>query len=92
MRRIIVSLYLVVFVGLLVMSGAFYVQARDEHAHLKDLEAKSKQRLAELEAKLADQQKVLDRLKNDPEFVERVIRKQLKYARPDETVFRFSSQ
>jgi len=88
-RRFIVSLYLVVFIGLLLMSGAFFVQTREEYLRLKEAEARSDRQLADLEARLQEQQRVLDRLRNDPAYVERVIRRQLKYAKPDEFIFRF---
>lgn len=89
MRRFIISLYFVVFIGLLLMSGAFFLQTREEYRRLKDVEARSNRQLAELEARLKEQQKILDRLRNDPAYVERVIRRQLKYAKPDEFIFRF---
>jgi cell division protein FtsB len=39
--------------------------------------------------RLEAQQKTLDRLRNDPDYVEQVIRRKLGYAKPDETVYRF---
>jgi cell division protein DivIC len=36
-----------------------------------------------------EQQTTLERLRDDPAFVERVIRERLGFARPDEVVFRF---
>ncbi|MBP9914392.1 MAG: septum formation initiator family protein, partial [Opitutaceae bacterium] len=32
---------------------------------------------------------ILDRLRNDPEYVEKVIRRRVGYAKPDEFIFRF---
>jgi cell division protein DivIC len=32
---------------------------------------------------------VLDRLRNDPAYVDKVIRKKLGFAKPDEDIFRF---
>jgi cell division protein FtsB len=43
----------------------------------------------EVETKLAEQELVLERLRSDPAYVERVIRRRLGYAKPDEFVFRF---
>jgi cell division protein FtsB len=88
-RRLILSLYFVVFIGLLLMSGAFFVQTREEYRRLKEVEARSDRQLADLELKLKEQQRILERLRNDPSYVERVIRRQLKYAKPDEFIFRF---
>jgi len=43
----------------------------------------------ELEARLREQEIVLERLRSDPAYVEKVIRRRLGYAKPDEFVFRF---
>jgi len=88
-RRFIISMYLVVFAGTLLMSGVFFWQTRAEYRQLQEVERRSARRLAELELRLKEQQVILERLRNDPAFVERVIRRQLKYAKPDEYIFRF---
>ena len=49
----------------------------------------SRRRLAEAEAKLREQEKILERLRNDPVYVEKVIRRRLGYAKPEEFIFRF---
>ena len=82
-------MYLVVFAGTLLMSGVFFWQTRAEYRQLQEVERRSARRLAELELRLKEQQVILERLRNDPAFVERVIRRQLKYAKPDEYIFRF---
>ena len=89
LRRFIVSLYLVLFLGVGLASGVFFWQARAEYDQLKLQEAASRVRLAETEAKLREQEKIIDRLRNDPAFVEKVIRRRLNYAKPDEFIFRF---
>jgi len=89
MRRAIVILYLVLFLGLLLASGVFFWHTQAEYARLRELEAQSRQRLAEMEARLREQGKVLERLRNDRDYVEKEIRRQLHYARPGEFVFRF---
>ncbi len=89
LRRFIVSLYLVLFVGVGVASGVFFWQARAEYEQLKQQEASSRRRLAETEAKLREQEKIIDRLQNDPAYVEKVIRRRLHYAKPEEFIFRF---
>jgi cell division protein FtsB len=42
-----------------------------------------------VQERLKSQERVLDRLRNDPAYVDRVIRKKLGYAKPDEFIFRF---
>lgn len=88
-RRLILSLFCVLFLGIGVASGMFFWEAREEYNRLKAIEAASARRFAEVEARLREQEKILDRLRNDPAFVERVIRRRLGYAKPDEFIFRF---
>ena len=89
LRRLIISLYLVLFLGAGATSGYFLWQAREEYTRLRRLEADTRRRLVEAEARLKDQERVLDRLRNDPAYVEKVIRRRLNYAKPDEYIFRF---
>ena len=89
LRRFIVGLYLVLFLGVGLTSGAFFLQARAEYDQLRQQEAAGRARLAETEAKLREQEKIIDRLRNDPAYVEKVIRRRLNYAKPDEYIFRF---
>ena len=88
-NRVITSLYIVLFLGLGLTAGVLFFSARAEFNQLKQLETASRQRLAEKQAQLEEQQKILDRLKNDPAYVEKVIRKRLGYAKSDEIIFRF---
>jgi cell division protein FtsB len=88
-RRLIVMLYLVVFVGVAGASGIYFWEARAEYLQLREQEEASRRRLAETEARLQEQEKTLERLRHDPVYVEKVIRRRLGYARPDEFIFRF---
>jgi cell division protein DivIC len=88
-RRLIVGCFLLLFLGLGLTSGVFFWQTRAEYERLRALEAQSQRRLAAAEARLQEQQKILDRLRTDPVYVEQVIRGQLHYAKPDEYIFRF---
>ncbi len=89
LRRIIVVLYLLLFLAVGAASGVYFWQAREEYNRLKQIEASSRRRLAELEARLVEQEKILERLRNDPVYVEKVIRRRLGYAKPEEFIFRF---
>lgn len=88
-RRLIVMLYLVLFVGVAGASGIYFWEAWGEYAQLRDQEVATRRRLAETEARLQEQEKILERLRTDPVYVEKVIRRRLGYARPDEFIFRF---
>jgi cell division protein FtsB len=89
LRRVIVGFYFVLFLGVGLTSGVFFLQARAEYGLLKQQEAESRRKLEESEAKLREQEKIIERLRNDPAFVEKVIRRRLNYAKPDEFIFRF---
>ncbi len=88
-RRFITWIYATLFVGVGLLSGVFFFRTYQEYAQYQRLEADSRLRLAKAERRLQDQQRVLDRLRTDPEFVEKVIRQQLRYAKPSELIFRF---
>ena len=89
LRRVIVSIYLGAFLAIAAAAGLFFWQTRAEYERLKQQQLASQRRLAEMEQRLAEQEKVLERLRSDPAFVEKIIRKRLGYARPDEYIFRF---
>lgn len=88
-RRLIVTLYVLLFAGMGVGAGALFIDARAEYVQLKQAEADNQRRLTEAQAELARQEKILQRLRSDPKFVEDVIRKRLGYAKPGEYIFRF---
>jgi cell division protein DivIC len=92
LRRLIVILYLLLFVGIAVGSGVFFWRSRQEYQHLRKAEQMARVRLAEAQQKLREQEVVLDRLRNDPAYVEMVIRRHLGYAKPGEQIFLFSDQ
>jgi cell division protein FtsB len=89
LRRVIVGFYFVLFLGVGLTSGVFFLQARGEYVLLKQQEAESRRKLAESEARLREQERIIERLRNDPAYVEKVIRRRLNYAKPDEFIFRF---
>lgn len=91
LSRILLLAYAVVFLSLSVFAGVFFYRTYGEFLNLKEQEAENRRRLAETELRLLEQRDVLDRLKNDPAFIERMIRDRLGYARSDEVVFRFEN-
>src|SRR5208283_5774741 len=88
-RRVAVWIYAGVFIGVGLLSGVFFFQTYQEFAQLRRVEADTRLRLAQAEQRLQDQERVLDRLRNDPAFVEKIIRLRLRYAKPSELIFRF---
>lgn len=89
LRRIIYAIYAGLLAALAVAAGLYFVNLNEEYAHLKAVEARNRHRLEEDERHLAEQQKILDRLRHDPAYVEMVIRRNLGYTKPDESIFRF---
>lgn len=88
-RRLIVPLYFVALTGFGIWAGGMIAEARQEYVRLKQVQAASEAKLAAAKTRLAEQQRVLERLKSDPVFVEKIIRERLGYARPGELIFRF---
>lgn len=88
-RQVILSFYLLLFAGLGVTGGYLFLDARAEYSRLEQVEESNKIRLVEVQERLRSQEKVLERLRTDPEYVDKVIRKRLGYAKPDEFIFRF---
>jgi cell division protein DivIC len=87
--RLILWVYVVAFVGVGAVAGVFFFRTYQEYAQLQRLETESRQRLAQGEHRLQEQERVLERLRTDPAYVEKIIRQQLKYAKPDELIFHF---
>ena len=91
LRPAILSLNILLFLCLAAAAGVFFLQTRREYNQLLLAEAESRRQLTEVQVKLREQERVLERLRSDPAFVEMAIRRRLGYAKPDEMVFRFES-
>jgi cell division protein DivIC len=89
LRRVILTLYLAIFAGLTITAGVYFMDAKEEYDRLKAVEVRNRGRLDEAERELRDEEKILNRLRTDRAYVERVIRRKLGYAKPDESIFRF---
>jgi cell division protein DivIC len=90
LHRFILLVSALACVGVIGLLGTVLWQTRAEYARVQQVEAEARQHLAEVEARLAEQEIVLDRLRHDPAYVDRVIRSRLGYVKPEEFVFRFS--
>ena len=90
-RRLVIVLYFVLLAGFGVWTGGLFLEALAEYNQLKVIQAASRAKLAVKEAELREQQRILERLRTDPEFVEKVIRKRLGYANPGDLIFRFDA-
>jgi cell division protein DivIC len=88
-HRLIVPAYLLLLTVFVVAAGSWFMDARAEYRQLKLTESARQQTLAEARKRLAEQERILERLRTDPAFVEKVIRKRLSFAKPGEVIFRF---
>ncbi len=89
MRKILLGLYVLLIAGIGATGAYLFLDARAEYNRLMQVEALNTARLAEAQARLQEQESVLQRLRTDPSYVDKVIRKKLGYAKPDEFIFRF---
>ncbi len=87
---VIVGLYVVLFAACGAGGGAMLIEARAEHQKLRQAEIAGERLLAEARAQLAQQKKILDRLRTDPAYVEKILR-QRTYTRPGDMIFRFEN-
>ena len=90
--KLIQGIFLAVLTALFLWAATFFVQMHRELKTLQAQEEVNRKRLADAEAKLAQQAKYLDRLRHDPALVEQLLRQKLGYARGDEFVFRFEEE
>ena len=91
-RHAIALLYVVLLTAIGVGTGALFLDARAEYNALKQKQAASERELTAAKKRLAEQERFLERLRSDPVFVEKVIRRRLGYGRPGEVNFRFDSE
>ena len=85
-------MYASVIAALAIGGGAVFLDARAQYNRLKQLEVSNRARLAQAQQRLHEQEVMLQRLKSDPQFVERAIRERLKYAKPGEEIYRFPDE
>lgn len=89
LQRLLVILYTVIFLGLVALAGVYFNQAWREYQSLRATEQRVRERLHTAEARLREQEIILQRLRTDPAYVELVIRRRLGYVHPEEFVVRF---
>lgn len=87
--RLITIAYIVVLTVLGIVAGGLFFDAHAVHRQLEQTNATLTRTLAEAEEQLREQKVVLERLRTDPAYVDKVIRQRLNYAKPDDYIFRF---
>jgi cell division protein DivIC len=89
LHRAITFAYVFVLTGLGLAAGALFLETREEFGRLKRTEATLRKQVAEAEQRLKEQNRILERLRTDRDYVEKVIRTQLNYGRPGDVIFKF---
>jgi cell division protein DivIC len=89
LRPLLVPLCLLLLTGGLTALGVYGWQMRQVYLAKAAEEARVRERLATVEARLKANEAELERLRTDPAYVELQIRRRLGWARPDELQFRF---
>lgn len=77
---------------LVVFFGSLVLKTHREYKNFKERENRIEAKLIQARKEFAQKEAYLSRLLDDPEFLERVVRERLGYARPDELLFRFSDE
>lgn len=88
-RRLFIGSYLVVVSAIAVAATVWFLEANGELQQLRAIEKANEQKLADAKRRLTAQETILRRLKEDPAFMEKVLRDKAKYARPGDVIFRF---
>jgi cell division protein FtsB len=91
-NKVITWVYVALFAGVTIWAGLFFLELYRDLSALRAQEAHNRRKLEDAQAKLAEQQRHLERLRHDPALVEEVIRKKLGYVREGEFIFRFPDE
>ncbi len=91
LNRFILSLYLLFILGLALAAGLYFHESQAEYARLRRIEVENRRRVDEAQARLKLQEKILERMRHDPVYVDQVIRQKLGYAKPEEYIYRFEN-
>jgi len=80
---------LIAFLVIASFAGSYALERYRKLEVIKNSEAKAAARLVEMQVATSSKRESLARLNHDPEYVERIIRQKLNYAKTGETVFKF---
>ncbi|MGA2051991.1 MAG: septum formation initiator family protein [Opitutales bacterium] len=87
--KILVGGLAVLLVLTAMLSATLILQARRELDYLRREEQGVRDQLKQVQLQLDQRQEALDRLENDPAYLEREVRERLGYAKPNELIYRF---
>jgi cell division protein FtsB len=90
-ERVILTILIVSLLVLVVFFSGLILQTYREYKNFKAKELRIEEKLTQARKELEYKEMYLS-LMEDPDFLERVARERLGYARPDELLFRFSDE
>lgn len=91
-ERVILSALMGGLLLSIVFFGGLIIQTYREYKHFKEQEAMIQAKFIQARKEFEQKELYLSQMLNDAEFIERVARERLGYARPDEMLFRFSDE
>ena len=89
-ERALVLMLMGMLCVLVIFFGGLVLMTHREYQNFKARENRIEAKLIQARKEFAQKEAYMTRLIDDPEFLERVVRERLGYARPDELLFRFS--
>ena len=91
-ERALVLMLMGMLCVLVIFFGGLVLKTHREYQNFKARENRIEAKLIQARKEFAQKEAYMARLIDDPEFLERVVRERLGYARPDELLFRFSDE
>jgi len=91
-ERVILLMLLGMLIVLVIFFSSLILQTYREYKNFRVREIRIEKKLTQARKEFEQKEAYLARLLEDPEFLERVVRERLGYARPDELLFRFSDE
>ena len=89
-ERVLLLMLLGMLGVLVVFFGGLLLNTHREFENFKARQDRIDSKLIQARKEFQQKEAYLNRLLEDPEFLERVVRERLGYSRPDELLFRFS--
>ncbi len=90
--KIVLSLFGIVLVMAILSFGVLFLQSYRELEQFQSRESALEERLSLIREQITQREKYLDLVLHEPNFLERVVRQKLGYARPDDTIYRFEDE
>ena len=91
-ERALVLMLMGMLCVLVIFFGGLVLKTHREYQNFKARENRIEAKLIQARKEFVQKEAYMTRLIDDPEFLERVVRERLGYARPDELLFRFSDE